>query len=142
VLAGRGAARLVVRFPSLPHRVHAAVALEALLLAPARLPLPSSAAESPAIYSSLAGLPPGPLSVGGAAGPGVSPQRVFYDRRAHGRALLHDPNFPRDGAPEPGAVFVALGAPGTPARTRAEATLGSPDASTSDGAAWWVPPRP
>jgi hypothetical protein len=142
VLAGRGAARLVVRLPALPHRVHLAVALEALLLAPARIPLPASSADTPAIYAALEGLPAGPLSVAGAAGPGVSPQRVFYDRRAHGRPLLHDPNHPRDGAPAPGAVFVTLGAPGTPARTRAERSMGAPDTSTPDGAAWWVPPRP
>lgn len=141
VLAGRGAARLVVRFPTLPHRVHLAVALEALLLAPARVPMARTDPRTPAIYDALATLPDGPLSVAGAAGPGVSPQKVFHDRRAHGRVLLHDPNRPRDGVPEPGAVFVALGPSGSPARDSATARLGKPAVTTDEGAAWWVPPR-
>jgi hypothetical protein len=140
VLAGRGAARLVVRFPELPHRAHLAVLLEALLVAPARVPMARTPAGSPAIYAALADLPAGPVSVAGAAGPGRSPQQVYYDRRAHGRPLLHDPNTPRDGRPTPGSVFVVLGGPGSPRRTQTEATLGPPRAATNDGAAWWIPP--
>jgi hypothetical protein len=142
VLAGRGAARLVVRFPALPHRVHLAVLLEALLLAPARVPMARTPAGSPTIYAALAALPDGPVSVAGAAGPGRSPQKVFYDRRAHGRTLLHEPNMPRDGRPVPESVFVALGAPGAGPRRAAELRLGLPRVATEDGAAWWIDAAP
>jgi len=142
VLAGRGAARLVVRFPALPHRAHLAVLLEVLLFAPARVPMARTPAASPSIYAAIATLPDGPASVAGAAGPGRSPQKVFYDRRAHGRALLHDPNTPRDGRPIPGSVFVVLGAPGSGPRAQAERRLGPPRVATVDGAAWWIDGAP
>lgn len=104
---------------------------ETALLSPARMPLPGASAESPAIYAALGALPAGPVSVRGAAGPGIHPQKVFFDQRAHGRALLHNPNRPLDGRPRPGSVFVVLGG----ARP---AELGEPAVQTADGAAWWV----
>lgn len=129
-LAARGAARLGPRARFVP----AVLLAETALLSPARVPLPAAPTASPAIYAAIAELPPGPVAVRGAAGPGIHPQRVFFDQRAHGRKLLHDPNRPADGRPTKGAVFVALG-------DRVGATereLGPPDVTAADGAAWWV----
>ena len=89
----------------------------ALLLAetafacPARLPLPTTPSDSPAVYATLDALPPGPVSVNGAAGPGIHPQKVFFDQRAHGRRLLHNPNRPMGGRPLPHSVYVVLDPP-------------------------------
>jgi hypothetical protein len=134
ILAARGAARSARLATVAP----LALALEAVLLAPSRVPLPAAPADSPSIYAALTVLPDGPLSVSGAAGPDVNPQKVFYDQRAHGRRLLHAPDRPSDGRPTPGAVFVALGGPGAPRVRAAVAVLGNPVVSTADGAAWWI----
>ena len=136
VLAARGAARLAVRWPALAQRAPLVLLAETLFLSPAPVPLPSTPDAHPAIYAAIAALPPGPLSVAGAAGPGISPQRVFFDQVAHGRKLLHDPNRPRDGTPRKGAVFVVLGGPESPARQRWEAELGAPDLVAGDGVGW------
>jgi hypothetical protein len=130
-LAARGAARS--RFGRFAPWLLLA---ETALISPARIPLPGAPTESPAIYARLAELPDGPVSVRGAAGPGVHPQRVFFDQRAHGRRLLHNPNRPMDGEPRPGSIFVALG----DARARSETQLGPPAVATGDGAAWVIPP--
>jgi hypothetical protein len=90
---------------------------------------------TPAIYALLATLPADrPVAVVGAAGPGIHPQRVFFDQRAHGRALLHSPNRPVDGKARRGAILVALG----PAVARVTAERGPPTAIAEDGAAWLV----
>ena len=72
------------------------------------------------------------MIVVGAAGPGVHPQRVFFDQRAHGRRLLHNPNRPVDGKPRKDVIVVALG----DAVTRVRSQLGEPDVVAADGAAW------
>lgn len=113
-----------------------AIALDVALLSPLRVPLPGTPAESPTIYAAIRDLPDGPVVVDGASGPGIPPQKVFYDQRAHGRRLLHDPNRPGPVAPPPGSVLVALGS----AVARDTALRGPPDRQTDDGAAWWIPP--
>jgi hypothetical protein len=137
-LAARGAARSARVATLAP----LALTAEALLLAPSRLPLPATSADTPAIYAALSALPEGPVSVSGAAGPGIHPQELFFDQRAHGRRLLHSPDRPSDGAPTPGAVFVVLGDPGSARVRETVERLGLPTVATADGAAWWVPPAP
>lgn len=115
-----------------------ALALAGLLvgeaaLSPGRVPLPVTPVASPDIYALLGAFPEDlPVVVVGAAGPGVHPQRVFFDQRVHGRRLVHNPNRPADGRPVPGAVVVALGG----AVARVSADLGPPDVRAVDGAAW------
>lgn len=128
ILAARGARRA-------PRLSVGLVAAELLLLAPTRLPLPATPSASPAIYTLIHDLPPGPVVVIGASGPGIPPQKVFYDQHAHGRRLLHNPNRPEPVAPPPGSVLVALGI----AVPTVEARYGTPDRQAEDGAAWWVP---
>lgn len=129
VLAARGARRA-------PRIATLAVAAELLLLSPTRLPLTGTPAASPEIYTMLADLPPGPVVVAGASGPGIPPQRVFYDQRAHGRVLLHNPNRPAPVEAPPGSILVALG----PSVAGVEARYGPPDKRAADGAAWWIAP--
>ncbi|MFN7143040.1 MAG: hypothetical protein ACK4YP_04640 [Myxococcota bacterium] len=106
---------------------------ETALLSPARVPLPTAPTDTPAIYAALSAFPADlPVVVVGAAGPGVHPQRVFFDQRAHGRRLLHNPNRPADGRPVRGAIVVALG----DAVPRVTAQRGPPDVTAADGAAW------
>lgn len=114
---------------------------EYLLLSPAVFPLPGTPFLSPEIYGRLGGLPEGPVVVLGAAGPGIHPQKLFFDQRAHGRRLLHDPDRP---GPPPrklpgGTVVVALG--GSESRFRQDSVekWGPPAVETTDGAAWWRP---
>lgn len=133
VVAARGANRLGRWAPA----AAAVVVGEVVLVSPARVPLPGVPAGSPEVYAALAELPDGPVAVEGAVGPGVNPQRVLYDQRAHGRRLLVDPNRPGPAAECRGCVVVALGAA---ARLRTEARLGPPTLRTGDDAAWWVPP--
>jgi hypothetical protein len=140
VLAARGALRLAGRFGA-PTRVAAwewtfvgLIAIDLVGLSPLRIPLPGTPAESPAIYTAISTLPPGPVAVLGAAGPGIPPQKVFYDQRAHGRPLLHDPNRPGDPHLHAGVVLVALG----DAAAREAARRGPPAVETGDGAAWWI----
>lgn len=133
-LAARGAARVAARRPRLAAAAPLVLLAETALLSPARVPLPSAPDASPEIYAALATLPPGPVAVRGASGPGIHPQKVFFDQRAHGRRLLHNPNRPADGVPTRGAILVALGA----ARARTEAERGPPDVEAPDGAAWVV----
>lgn len=130
-LAARGARRWGRWAPMAPLVIGAEVAL----LSPARVPAPSLPADSPAIYTALADLPAGPVAILGGAGPGLNPQRVLYDQRAHGRRLLVDPNHPGPPPTCHGCVVVALGdvAAGETAR-RGPATV-----TAADGAAWWVP---
>ncbi len=123
-----------------PDRLDVLVALvllaETAALSPARVPLPTASTTTPAIYAALSTFPAElPVVVVGAAGPGVHPQKVFFDQRAHGRRLLHNPNRPTDGRPRDGAVVVALG----DAVPRVTAQLGPPDATAPDGAAWVTP---
>ncbi len=114
---------------------------ETALASPARVPLPTTPDTTPAIYAALSALPTDlPVTVVGAAGPGIHPQKVFFDQRAHGRRLLHNPNRPTDGRPvkaRAGVIVVALG----PAVTRVTAERGPPDVTAEDGAAWVVAGR-
>lgn len=131
VLAARGVRRLS---PRAEPWLAALVVVEVATLSPARVPLPGAAAASPPIYAALAELPPGPLVVLGATGPGIHPQRVFYDQRAHGRRLLASPNRPvPPDDPPADALVVTLGAPATAAAERA---WGPPDRRAGDDAAW------
>lgn len=135
VLAARGLRRLERRLDRpLAGWAVALLLVDTLLLSPLRLPLPGVPAASPSIYAALGTLPPGPVVVVGAAGPGIPPQKVFYDQRAHGRALLHDPNRPGPVAPVAGAVLVVL----EPAVAAEVARRGEPAVRTEDGAAWWI----
>ena len=114
----------------------AALVVETAVVSPARLPLPVAPDDSPAIYAALSALPPDlPVAVVGAAGPGIHPQRVFFDQRAHGRVLLHNPNRPVDGRPRAGSIVVALG----DAVVRVTNERGAPTVIAQDGAAWVVP---
>lgn len=131
VLAARGVRRLPRRAE--PWLV-ALVAVEVAALSPARVPLPGTPTAAPPIYAALASLPPGPVVVLGAAGPGVHPQKLFFDQRAHGRRLLANPNRPVPPRDLPaGALVVTLDAAAT---AEAERALGPPDVRAGDGAAW------
>ncbi|MSP54258.1 MAG: hypothetical protein EXR69_01425 [Myxococcales bacterium] len=121
----------------------AAVYADAAWLAPGPLALPGTSPDTPSIYGRLAELPSGPISVIGANGPGVHPQKLYFDQRAHGRALLANPDRP---APPDlralplGSVLVALGAPTSEAVTRATAALGEPTITDGSGAIWAAQP--
>jgi hypothetical protein len=139
-LAARGARRAAgwaggARAPWVGGGVAVVILAETALFSPARVPLPVAPDATPAIYALLATLPADrPVAVVGAAGPGIHPQRVFFDQRAHGRALLHSPNRPVDGKAKRGAILVALG----PAVARVTAERGPPTVTAADGAAWLV----
>lgn len=134
MLAARGAVTRPRLLPFAPFLLLA----ENLLLSPIPFPLPGASPESPSIYHALQSLPPGPLLVLGAAGPGIHPQRLFFDQQAHGRRLLHDPDRP--GPPPsripPGTIVVALGTAEGPVRQDATSRFGPPQVETGDGAAW------
>lgn len=143
-LAARGARRLIVAAregaaPD-PRRLGAVglalvVLAETAFVSPARLPLPVASDESPAIYAALTAFPADmPLAVIGGLGPGLNPQKLFFDQRAHGRRLLHYPNNPRERTPLPGSILVVLG----PGVERMTSELGAPDVTAPDGAAWRV----
>jgi hypothetical protein len=109
------------------------IGLESMLLSPERFPLPVTPATSPQIYTRLAELPDAPVVVLGASGPGIHPQKVFFDKRAHGRELLNNPDRPgiprRLPAP---VVVVVLGD-----WKKLEERLGEPGVAAEDGAAWF-----
>lgn len=140
VLASRGVQRLADRLAAgrssgalrAPVLFTLITLAETTLLSPARLPLPTASDDLPAIYAKIADLPDLPVVVIGAAGPGIHPQRVFFDQRAHGRRLLHNPNRPMDGAIGDGRIVVALGG----AVARVTTQLGAPTVAAADGAAW------
>jgi hypothetical protein len=137
VLAARGARRLGDRTRGWGLAVGSAFVLfaETAVVSPARVPLPVALDATPAIYAALTAFPEDlPVAVVGASGPGIHPQKVFFDQRAHGRRLLHNPNKPMDGRPGPGVIVVALG----PAVARVTAERGAPDVVAVDGAAWGV----
>lgn len=134
-LAARGARRLGERFGTRQAGIGVALVLfaETAVVSPARVPLPVAPDGSPAIYAALTAFPKDlPVAVVGASGPGIHPQKVFFDQRAHGRRLLHNPNKPMDGRPGPGVILVALG----PAVARVTAERGAPEIVAVDGAAW------
>ncbi|HNC98036.1 MAG TPA: hypothetical protein PKW90_18035, partial [Myxococcota bacterium] len=139
LLAARGMVRL--GRPALFRWAPPLLLAEYLLFSPAVVPLPGTAVQSPEIYSRLNSLPAGPVVVLGAAGPGIHPQKLFFDQRAHGRRLLHDPDRP---GPPPrklpaGTVVVALGAAESRFRQESVEKWGPPTVESSDGAAWWRP---
>ena len=139
-LALPGLLRLAGSRPGAARWLPVIIAADHLLLSAARLPLPGTPATSPAIYAELEALPPGPLAVVGASGPGVHPQKVFFDQLAHGRRLLLDPDRPVPLRRVPaGSVLVVLGPPESRPRMEETARRGPPAASTPDGAAWIVP---
>ncbi|MFZ5481062.1 MAG: hypothetical protein ACOZNI_30145 [Myxococcota bacterium] len=131
-LAARGAERLR-KHPVVPFVLAGLVAVE-YVASPARAPLPVTPVAHPVIYARLASFPAGPVAIRGGAGPGIHPQKIFFDQRAHGRRLLHNPNRPADGRPVGNSVLVALGT----ARAATEEEWGEPDEITPDGAAWWI----
>lgn len=133
VLAGYGVRRLG---PWAAPLAMAAVVADAAWLAPGPLVLPGTPSAAPSIYAHLSELPAGPLAVVGASGPGIHPQKVFFDQRAHGRRLLANPDRPEpvDVARLPaGALVVALG---DDAAARTAAVLGEPAARDASGAVW------
>jgi hypothetical protein len=73
--------------------VAALVALELVLLSPVGLPLPTTPAAVPAVFTDLPEGRGGVLTVP-VAGPGVHFQRPLYEQRAHGRPIPVDPNRP------------------------------------------------
>ena len=91
VLAARGAARLPGRWR--PAAV-AIVAVDLALCSPLPMPLPVAPDDPPAAAQQLNSLPPGPVLVLPAAGPGVHFQRPLLDQRVHRRPLLMSPNRP------------------------------------------------
>ena len=140
VLAGAGLQRLVARSggknPWIPAVAISLVVVDAAVLAPGPLCLPGTSPDTPTIYQALANLPEGPVLLIGASGPGVHPQKAFFDQRAHGRALLLNPDRPEPpdlGHIPPGALVVALG---DAAVAQGRAALGSPFALDSSGAVW------
>lgn len=137
-LAARGGARIGgwrTRPWMVPGVLAGGLVAETALGSAARFPLPVTPAESPGIYRLLAAFPDDlPVAVVGAAGPGIHPQRVFFDQRAHGRRLLHNPNRPKDGVLRGAGIVVALG----DAVPRVTAERGEPGITAADGAAWAV----
>ncbi len=142
VLSGQGLRRLARRFPKLtvlgaPLAIGAMLA-DAALLSPGPLTLPGTPSGSPTIYALLADLPEGPIAVVGATGPGIHPQKVFYDQRAHGRRLLANPDQPAPvdlGRVRRGTILVALG--GSVAHME---MLWGPPVRRDDGGAVWIAP--
>lgn len=111
--------------------------VEFLLLSPVRCPLPVTSMGSPEIYGLLASLPAGDVVVLGASGPGIPPQKVFFDQRVHGRKLLLDPDRPGPPRKIPsGSIFVVLDGVGGRLREDQLRRLGPPDVETLDGVAW------
>jgi hypothetical protein len=139
------------------------VGLDLALFLPVPVPLLMAVVAAPDVLARLDGLPPGPLLVLPAGGPGIHPQRPLFDQRVHRRPLLRDPNVPglplelRDAPggdwlgslgqprrapvpevwvwPEDVAVIVVLGA----SVAEVQAVLGAPDVRGADGAAWGRP---
>ncbi len=146
LLAGRGLARLGRVFPRAAPALGPAAALlvlaDARWLAPGPLCLPGTSTDSPAIYAALASFPAGPVTVLGANGPGIHPQRGYFDQRVHGRRLLSNPDRPEPVTLDhlqPGALVVALGAPTSPVVLQATARLGPPAVADASGAIWQAP---
>lgn len=155
-LAGAGAARLCRGRPWVGLLLMGVVAVDLGLGSPLPLPLPTAAAPPLPISAALGGLPPGPLLVLPAAGPGVHAQRPLADQVVHGRALIIDPNQPglppgpwaragrtleahlRGQGPAPTAwpagVAVIIVLDGFV--EQATAALGPPDRVAAGGAAW------
>ncbi len=102
VLAARGAARLPGR-AWLGPALALAVALEILLVSPAPLPLPLTDDRIDPIWEQVSA---GPVLPVPAAGPGVHFQQPLFEQRAHGQALVIEPNRP--GYP-PGVTRSELG---------------------------------
>lgn len=159
-LAARGARR---RFSDRAPWLALVVGLDLALLSPVPVPLPTASVAVPDVFARLDALPPGPLLVLPAGGPGIHPQRPLFDQRVHRRALLRDPNVPglplelRDAPggdwlgslgqprrapvpdgwvwPEDVVVIVVLGE----SVAEVESVLGTPDVVGADGAAWGRP---
>lgn len=74
--------------------VGAVVACDLAFLSPLPLPLPVAPATPPDVVFLLDDLPPGPMLVLPAGGPGVHFQRPLLDQRIHHRPLLLSPNRP------------------------------------------------
>ena len=161
VLAAKGAARLPGRWR--PAAV-AIVAIDLALCSPLPMPLPTAPDDPPEAATRLDSLPPGPLLVLPAAGPGVHFQRPLFDQRVHRRPLLMSPNRPglspeamqtETGRWLAGLAFPApLRPPEEPQLPRDAAVifampgymdavaagLGPPDVIGTDGSAAWANP--
>ena len=139
-LASRGFLKISYKIPTIKHWLPLMVVFELLFLSPARFPLPETAVSSPDIYEHLDLLPEGSVLVLGAAGPGIHPQKVFFDQSAHHRKLLHDPDLPRPLKKIPSqTVVVVLGTSEDPLIQETERRLGPAQVQTTDGEAWFIP---
>lgn len=146
LLAAHGLLRLARAFPRAAPALGPVAALlllaDARWLAPGPLSLPGTPDTTPSIYAALGSFPPGPVTVLGANGPGIHPQRVYFDQRAHGRRLLSNPDRPEPVSIDhlqPGALVVGLGPPDSPVILQAIARLGPPAAADASGAIWRAP---
>ncbi len=168
VLAARGVRRLAARPGWRPGLVVGIAGLVVLLdyglLAPVPWPLPAASARAPDFLSELDELSPGMLLWLPTGGPGISPQRPLLDQRAHGRAMVLNPNRPgpptwlpktplggwlaglgrnADAPPPPdpdvGPLLehgVTVLAVAAPLDATVAAKLGPPPVQGEDGAAW------
>lgn len=145
LLAGIGLRRIGERLPTarlvlVPVAITLVLA-DAALLAPGPLILPGTSTATPSIYAALSGLPPGPITVLGANGPGIHPQKLYFDQRAHGRKVLSNPDRPESpdlSRLKPGMIVVALGGPGGAPMMQARARFGEPQVTDSSGGVWIV----
>lgn len=126
-----------------------AIGLELLLLSPGPVPLPTTPATVPAIWSHVEAGPVYPVP---AAGPGVHFQAPLYMQRAHGQPLAITPNMPglgggawarwlmRPEGPAPdeplAGTLVVRQQDVEPLRPVLEARLGPPDFQDASGAIW------
>ncbi len=145
LLAGAGATRIgrrvpVARLGLVPGAI-TLVLVDAALLGPGPLLLPGTPTSTPSIYAALAALPPGPITVLGANGPGVHPQELFFDQRAHGRRVLANPDRPEPpdlARLKPGMIVVALGGPDSAPVAQARSRFGDPQTTDASGGVWVV----
>ncbi len=143
LLAGHGIRRIQRRFPVagpllVPLALLGTLA-DAACLGPGPLVLPGTSSATPSVYDLLADLPPGPIAVVGATGPGVHPQQLYFDQRAHGRKLLANPDRPEEPNLKqlpPGTLVVALGDFGSINIENARAAFGEPVAEDASGGVW------
>lgn len=143
LLAGVGIRRIGDRLPGVrlvlvPVAITLVLA-DAALLAPGPLILPGTSAATPSIYAALSALPPGPITVLGANGPGIHPQKLYFDQRAHGRKVLSNPDRPEPpdlSRVKAGMIVVALGGPASAPVMQARSHFGEPQVADSSGGVW------
>ena len=93
VMAAIGATRLFESRSIKPRAIAIIIAFEIAVCSPAPLPLPVTNHQVEEIFYEAAGGSGGLLTIP-MAGPGVHPQRSFFESRAHGRMVMQNPNRP------------------------------------------------